>query len=364
MAEVVLSPSTSHYPRSAIDPYNVGPGSPYAIRKAQPVQGFFASPTGSPALEQKRREQLASISWAFAGSEPRIIAAASITTTTRVRKLTHDILKNPPPSTSTSPQPARHSEFVRSAIPLLPSVSAPEIISVTASAPNLASDAGSEPRTPRSILKRTKRSKSVPELGTSDDMVFHRGPAYEPIRRLRVTIDLSKNTTHMFVKEKNYFEWHDDEEMQAELSAQGSLNKGAPVQDRFRRFPRVARESQGNSFVPSGIEVPKTRVLKFLDKRNFNCPANPQNAPINLERNMAGLYSFDIEGKKATGIVIVRNVTYRKDVCVRYTTDKWHVFQDHAACWVSSLDGSFDLFKFEILLPEEVYDDGLQMAIR
>jgi len=71
----------------------------------------------------------------------------------------------------------------------------------------------------------------------------------------------------------------------------------------------------------------------------------------------------------AKGTISVRNISFHKDVTVRYTTNNWLTTEDVLCTYVPSAVtcASYDLydrFSFEITLPEEPESDKLQFCIR
>ena len=54
-----------------------------------------------------------------------------------------------------------------------------------------------------------------------------------------------------------------------------------------------------------------------------------------------------------TGVVIVRNIEYHKEVFVRYTLDKWNTIHHTEAVYIpNSSDGDTDRFTFSMVFPK------------
>ena len=104
------------------------------------------------------------------------------------------------------------------------------------------------------------------------------------------------------------------------------------------------------------------RCLKCL----FDQPENKDDFLDRVQRQYVCLESVVCDKTIVRGFVRVLNVSYRKDVTIRYSTDDWKTVCDEQANYLStSRDGATDTFFFRIAVPS-IWQEGSKMefAIR
>lgn len=99
------------------------------------------------------------------------------------------------------------------------------------------------------------------------------------------------------------------------------------------------------------------RCLKCL----FDQPENKDDFLDRVQRQYVCLESVVCDKTIVRGFVRVLNVSYRKDVTIRYSTDGWKTVCDEQANYLStSTDGKTDTFFFRIALPS-IWQEGSKM---
>lgn len=102
-----------------------------------------------------------------------------------------------------------------------------------------------------------------------------------------------------------------------------------------------------SSFSLQNFKKPPELVICFKD---------PYLEPDFMEKFATRNVALDRCGARermVTGVVLVRNIEYQKEVFVRYTLDKWKRSNDSDAVYIpKSSDGATDMFTFSILFPK------------
>ena len=99
------------------------------------------------------------------------------------------------------------------------------------------------------------------------------------------------------------------------------------------------------------------RCLKCL----FDQPEDKDDFLDRVQRQCVCLESVVCDKTIVRGFVRVLNVSYRKDVTIRYTTDGWKTVCDEQANYLSTArDGTTDTFFFRIALPS-IWRKGSKM---
>ena len=91
---------------------------------------------------------------------------------------------------------------------------------------------------------------------------------------------------------------------------------------------------------------PPVRGLKTFAPLFFLPPSDPE-LPNKLEREKVKLESVNVIGLVVIGTVVVLNLSFAKEVTLRYTINGWDTFRDLQLAHVPGND-SFDRFSFEI----------------
>lgn len=88
---------------------------------------------------------------------------------------------------------------------------------------------------------------------------------------------------------------------------------------------------------------------------DFRKHLNKENFPQRVITQHVCLEDIVITGFVITGIVRVKNISYQKQVFVRYTLDDWQTYRDSWADFVPySSDGITDKFSFRIQISNEI----------
>jgi hypothetical protein len=70
------------------------------------------------------------------------------------------------------------------------------------------------------------------------------------------------------------------------------------------------------------------------------------------DNRLLGLKSYHVTRWSLSGAVVVRNITYEKRVCIRYTLDDWKTFEDVEAQFLNAdIVKSEDVFQFRLDFP-------------
>lgn len=109
----------------------------------------------------------------------------------------------------------------------------------------------------------------------------------------------------------------------------------------------------------------KCRVKSNSQRQNLTCsfeqPVNEDDFLDRVKRQCVCLESVVCDRTVVRGFVRVLNVTYRKEVTVRYTTDDWKTVRNERANYLStSRNGTTDTFFFRIPL-SSVWQDRSKM---
>lgn len=128
----------------------------------------------------------------------------------------------------------------------------------------------------------------------------------------------------------------------------------------FQHSYHTSRVSGNSLFLPSSKN-------KFIKKPElFLCFQEPKESPDFNERfkyRCVALERCATRDRTLSGIVLVKNIEYEKQVSVRYTMNRWKTSSEIQACYVpNSNDGDTDRFSFNLSLPKNERD--LEFAIR
>ncbi|EDO41629.1 predicted protein [Nematostella vectensis] len=91
----------------------------------------------------------------------------------------------------------------------------------------------------------------------------------------------------------------------------------------------------------------------------FSQPVALEGFKLRLENEFVCMENASTSRNTIMGTIKVKNISYHKEVLVRYTLDSWHSFTDVPASYVlDSFDGNSDRFSFAVTIPEYFMASG------
>jgi len=131
----------------------------------------------------------------------------------------------------------------------------------------------------------------------------------------------------------------------------------------------------GQSLVSIKTITPNSSVEELATRRpqsitflhcDFEQPASLENFKKRVESQKVCLENIAFSGFSIIGTVIVKNISFAKDVTVRYTMNKWKTFHDVWADYVNQIEGGKeDRFQFRIYLLHNIEAGSeLEFAVR
>lgn len=115
-----------------------------------------------------------------------------------------------------------------------------------------------------------------------------------------------------------------------------------------------------------GFSKPKENPWSNVLLCRFKQPATETDFMDRVQKQNVCLENLAFSGLVVTGVVRVLNISFAKEVTVRYTTNNWQGLMDIWADYVpNSSDGVTDQFSFRISLPREFdLGDRFEFAVR
>ena len=115
----------------------------------------------------------------------------------------------------------------------------------------------------------------------------------------------------------------------------------------------------------NGNILPKRRIIKSLAPC-FVAPSRKDGFLERVHSQNVCLENIACENFIVAGLIRVENLSYFKEVAVRFTLDEWETFRDIRADYMSSCsDGKTDKFSFRIMVPIDFeVNRFMQFAIR
>ena len=129
----------------------------------------------------------------------------------------------------------------------------------------------------------------------------------------------------------------------------------------FETFDRLFFEVEEENNKPK-IFSPIKKMRTFLPM--FHLSSRRDNLLEKVAEQKVRLESVHIFGTLVSGSILVYNLTFQKEVSVKYTTDGWAAYNEISASYASKQNESFDRFEFEHYFEPSAIEKEVEFCVR